>query len=840
MTVNATLVTTGLSSREAAERLVHDGPNELPRAGRRTPFVIALEVLREPMLAMLLGAGVVYLLLGDRTEALVLLAFASLSVALTVIQQARTERVLDALRDLAAPRALVLRDGESVRVAGREVVKDDVLLVEGGDRVAADATLVEARDLEADESLVTGESAAVGKTVSTGGSPMSDQHRLFSGTMITRGAGMARVTATGPQSRIGQIGQTLAELEPQVPRLQRETARIVGWTGATALLVAGLVVVLYGMQRGGWLDGILAGIAAGMSLLPEEFTVVLTVFLAMGAWRIAKVGVLTRRTAAIETLGAATVLCTDKTGTLTLNRMTVCELWLPTGEFHVVGEQAPTEPSRHLLGTAMRASAQMPTDPMEIAIHEAAASAPAASATGEHIVRSHGLTPELLAMSNLWQGGDASAPIEVTAKGAPEAIAELCRLDEAGRAPLTDAAMAMAGRGIRVLGIARAQAEAEELDLHHREHRFELLGLIGLIDPLRPGVAEAVVQCRQAGIKVVMITGDYPATAQAIARQAGIESGGTVTGAEIEALDEQALIGRCHNTNIFARTQPEQKLRIVRALQAAGEVVAMTGDGVNDAPALKAADIGIAMGKRGTDVAREAASLVLVDDDFAAIVAATRVGRRIYDNMRKALAFIFAAHVPIAGLALMPLILGLPVLLGPIQIAMLEMIIDPVCALAFEAEPDEPGLMQRSPRGRVGKLFSAPLVWRGVFQGSAAFAVLAVLLIAATRFGLAAAEVRTLVFLALVAAMLALIIANRAFGPDLREAVLGRNPVLGCIAGLVAGVAVAILALPPVQSALGFAPLDVAEVGLVVMTGLMLILVFEGTKRLWRPSEDCG
>ncbi|MGD9810561.1 MAG: cation-translocating P-type ATPase [Sphingobium sp.] len=827
---------TGLSASQARERFDYDGPNELPRKDKRTPLRIALEVLREPMLAMLLAAGGIYLLLGDRTEALVLLLFAGLSIVITIVQEARTENVLEALRDLSAPRALVIRDGETIRIPGREVVEGDILVVEQGDRVPADALLLEARELQADESLLTGESVPVSKRAvqeseAPHGEPGGDDRpEVFSGSIVTRGSGIAQVLATGPRSRIGQIGRSLETLETEVPHLKRETSRIVGLCAAGGMAVALIVVLLYGLLRGGWLDAFLAGIATAMSLLPEEFPVVLTIFLAMGAWRIAQVGVLTRRTAAIEAMGAATVLCTDKTGTLTQNRMTVAELWLPSGEQAATAEGFSAPSYQALLEASALASAPVPVDPMEVAFHSAAREVGIAPGEGRELVRSYGLRPDLLAMSNIWQPQNGEGSLIVAAKGAPEAIARLCRLDGEALRRLEDTAQAMAARGIRVLGVASAEAGDGDTDKAHEAHEFRLLGLAGLADPLRAGVAEAVAQCRSAGVRVVMITGDYAATARAIADQAGIESGTLMTGAEVAALSDEALAAHAGSVAIFARTMPEQKLRIVSALKAAGEVVAMTGDGVNDAPALKAAHIGIAMGKRGTDVAREAAAIVLVDDDFGAIVAAIRVGRRIYDNIRKALGFIFGVHVPIAGLAILPLALGMPVILGPLQIALLEMVIDPICALVFEAEREESRLMERPPRDPKERLFSAAIVTRGIVQGGLALALIGALYLSASHFGVAADQLRTLSFFALLAAILALVLANRSFSTSLSHALVRHNIVFRYVLALVLGGAALILNVAPIRHTLGFAPLGPLQLGLAALAGVVLLVACELTK----------
>jgi Ca2+-transporting ATPase len=831
----------GLPSAEADARLSAEGPNELPQANRRSALRIVGEVIREPMLALLMAGGVAYLLLGDLAEALILLAFATFSIAVTVIQETRTEHVLEALRDLSAPRALVIRDGARVRIAGREVVRGDVLVLEQGDRIAADAILVTADDLQVDESLLTGESLPVRKLAALGeDSPGErrpggeDQPNVYSGSLVTRGTGLARVIATGPNSEIGRIGQSLASLDTEPPRLRQETVRIVKLCAIGGGAVALLVVLLFGLLRGGWLDAILAGIAIGMSMLPEEFPVVLTIFLAMGAWRIAQAGVLTRRAAAIETLGSATVLCTDKTGTLTENRMAVSQLWLASGETALFDPTAPlAETFRPLIAAGVLASAPLPVDPMEIAFHQAGKLSPETNVprpADRTLVHTYGLRPELLAMSNIWRSDDCSDEYLVAAKGAPEAIATLCRLSEHERDRLTQAVDAMATQGMRVIGVATAKAAGPDFPDNQDAHAFTLLGLIGLADPLRPSVPAAVAECRSAGIKVVMITGDYATTARSIAAQAGIVDGDVLTGAELAALDDAQLAERLKTVTVFARIMPEQKLRIVAAFKADGEVVAMTGDGVNDAPSLKSAHIGIAMGKRGTDVAREASAIVLIDDDFGSIVKAIRLGRRIYDNIRKAMAFIFAVHVPIAGLALLPLIFGLPILFGPIHIALLEMIIDPVCALVFEAEREEQDIMDRRPRDPEERLFSLGMIAWSVFQGGVAFAMLAGIFLVGSYIGMPEAEVRALTFFALIGAILALILVNRSFDTSIAHALVRGNRALRYVIGAVITISAVILLVPPIRTLLRFGPLHGTD--LLVASGLvvMLLILLEAVK----------
>ncbi len=822
----------GLSAAAAHRRMASDGPNELPRSRSRSILRIVLDVLREPMLALLLVGGVAYLLLGSLTEALILLAFATFSIAVTVFQESRTEHVLEALRDLSAPRALVIRDGTRLRIAGREVVRDDLLVLEQGDRVAADAVLLDATDLQTDEALLTGESMPVSK-VAGKHDAVSDAHRpggdgqpyVYSGSLVARGSGVARVLATGPRSQIGRIGHSLAMLETELPRLQAQIKRVVIWCAVGGGAVALLVVVLFGLLRGSWIEAVLAGIAIGMAMLPEEFPVVLTVFMAMGAWRIGRAGVLTRRAAAIETLGSATVLCTDKTGTLTENRMSVAELWLPSGENFTPGVKDVVPPAfTALLRTADLASAAQPTDPMDVALKSARVAGDDQEGADGELVHVYGLRSELLAMSNVWMVGD---DLKIAAKGAPEAIGTLCQLQPAALRAMMEAVEAMAGRGIRMLAVATASHAGAQWAQSQRDYPYVLAGLVGLADPLRPSVPAAVAECRSAGIRVVMITGDYATTARSIATQAGIAEGEVLTGTELAALDDKALAAHLDRVTVFARIMPEQKLRIVEAYKAAGHVVAMTGDGVNDAPSLKAAHIGVAMGKRGTDVAREASAIVLLDDDFGSIVHSIRLGRRIYDNIRKAMAFIFAVHVPIAGLALLPLLFGLPILLGPIHIALLELVIDPVCALVFEAERDEKNIMRRPPRSPAEPLFSFSMVAWSVFQGIVAFAMLATLFVLETNFAMHDSELRALMFFALVAEVLALILVNRTFSASLGQAMLRHNVALRYVFAAVLMITSAILLWPRAQVLLKFGSVAWTDMALAAGLGAVLLIVLE-------------
>ncbi len=828
----------GLTEGEARARLQAEGFNDLPSTERRTLLHIVGDVLREPMFALLLGAGAVYLILGDLGEASILMAFATFSVLIAVVQETRSERVLDALRDIASPRALVIRDGQRRRIPGREVARGDTIVLLEGDRVPADGVLMAATDLQIDESLLTGESIAVRKTHSAHDVAMTRPGGegtpfVYSGTLIVHGEGMAVVQATGLRSELGKIGQSLRHIASEPPRLQVETRHLVGVFAALGIAASLLVIAVHGLMHGNWLQAVLGGIALGMSMLPEEFPLVLTAFMVMGAWRLSRARVLTRRAAAIEMLGAATVLCTDKTGTLTENRMTVAELRTPELQWRRDTELPLPAPLVGVIEAAMLASAPQPSDPMEKAIVELAGKGADAGAD-RRLVRRYGLSPKLLAMSNVWQlGGTESCSI--LAKGAPEAIALLCRLDGSDMNWLRRTVDDMAGRGERVLGVARAHSAIGDLPDSQAGFTFEFVGLVGFADPLRGNVPNAVGECRSAGVRVIMITGDYPATARAIARQAGLDGDAVIDGVELATLEQSALKNRLRSTTIFARIMPEQKLRIVEALKANGEIVAMTGDGVNDAPALKAAHIGIAMGGRGTDVAREASSLVLLDDDFGSIVRTIRLGRRIYDNLRKASSYIVAVHVPIAGLALLPLFFGLPFMLTPVHIAFLEMVIDPACSIVFEAERDERDLMRRPPRHASSRLLSSAMTGWGLLQGMLALIALVLVFLAAGR-DMPEDELRALMFTSLVLINASLILVNRSFSSSLVGAIRRPNLFLWLLLTPVAVLLAVALIWPPAMQLFRFGPFHVHDLAVSMAAAFAVLVIAEAIKPLWRIS----
>ncbi len=832
----------GLSEKEVLERLRRHGYNEIPSQKKRSAFLIFFSVVKEPMLLLLIGSGTIYFFLGEQKDALMLLSFVFVVVGITFYQERKTERTLEALRDLSSPRALVIRNGEQKRIAGREVVKDDIIVIKEGDRVPADAVVLSCSNLSVDESLLTGESVPVRKsdwdgkeaTKRPGG---EDLPFIYSGTLVVSGRGVAKTTSIGAHTEMGKIGKALQSIHEEDTLLKKETGKIVRNFSIAGAILCLSVILIYGFTRGNWLNGILSGLTLSMAMLPEEFPVVLIIFLTLGAWRISKSQVLTRRASAIETLGAATVLCTDKTGTLTLNAMHLTTLCVKGINYDVDTKKSNLLPeaAHDLVEYGILASQKDPFDPIEKEVKRLGKFYLSGS---EHIhnnwkiIKEYPLSKQLLALSHVWESPDKRNYI-IAAKGSPEAIADLCHFSQPQQDEMRVCIEEMAGRGLRVLGVARASFKKTDLpDLQH-DFNFEFVGLLGFIDPVRATVPASVKEAHEAGIRVIMITGDYPGTAICIAKQIGLENPEQcITGQELEAMNYLQLRERIKTVNVFARVVPEQKLLIVNALKANGAVVAMTGDGVNDAPALKSANIGIAMGQRGTDVAREASALVLLNDDFSSIVHAVKLGRRIFDNLKKAIAYIFAIHVPIAGMAFLPVLFQLPIVLLPAHIAFLELIIDPACSTVFEACPDEKNIMKRPPRNLRESLFNEKTFIFSLLQGLSVLAFVFIVFWLALYLKKGELEARTLAFATLVFANVMLITTNLSWSKNLIGIIKSKNQALWWV---VCGALVAlglVIYLPMLRNLFHFSVLSLEDFLIALISGIVSLAWFEGLKAL--------
>lgn len=790
----------GLSHTDASARLLRDGYNRLPPPDHRSPLAMVGTAAAQPMVLLLLACTAVYAVLGEPFDAVALLVSVMVVIGISGYQGLRTQRVLESLRDMASPRSTVVRAGEVVRISSHEVVVDDRLIVQEGDRLACDAVLVDAHAMRVDESLLTGESVPVDKAAGCDGRA-DEGARLHAGTLVVQGDGIAIVTATGQRTALGRIGGSMAKLRSRDSRLQAELKQLVRAVAVFALVLCLAIAWMFAWQRESWSEGLLVGLTLAMAIVPEEFAVVWTVMLALGAWRLARANVLTRQPQAIEALGAVTVLCVDKTGTLTRNCMQITACSDAEGNVASIdagGGFAPAfEPVFH---AAAHASVREGLEPMDQAIFRLLPDWKACGVLHER----QGVQPGRPFVTQRWGQSDGSTQIYM--KGAPEVVLSSCSDDEVRLQRLLDQAQVWAEGGMRVIAVARARGHA---GAPTPERAYKALGLIAFHDPLRDDIPASVQACRGAGLRVVMLTGDSPATALAIARSAGLADArsAALTGAQIDEMNEAAFELEVTRVAVFARVTPAQKLRIVQALQRRGEVVAMTGDGVNDGPALRAADVGVAMGKRGTDVAREAAAIVLLDDRFASLVEAVRAGRRIFANLQKAVGYLLAVHIPIVGLSLLPLFGG-PLLLLPLHIVLFELIIDPACSLVFEAEPSAKDAMTKPPRAAEVALVDRKAAFKAVAFGGAALAFALVLHWVGVQQGASDEILRLMAVTSIVIGNLAMLHGYRGRGAYLHANKAFQALVLGvCLLGL------AVLCISPLRNALGLADVDPWVVG---------------------------
>ncbi len=815
----------GLSSMDVATKLKEIGFNELPDFASKSWFDLVKQILKEPMFILLISSSFIYIFIGDYREGLILLSTFSIIIFITYYQNLRTEHALISLRKLSSPKATVVRDGIEQEIPVREIVPDDIIILNEGNRVAADSVILESQNLMVDESMLTGESFPISKSL------IESENLVFGGTLVTQGKAVVKVFSTGLNSKFGQIGESLISIKKGQTRLQTEMKILIRRLFLIGVGISVIVFIATYVTRGNLIGSLLNSIATSMAILPEEFPVILTVFLALGSWRLSKNNVLTQTPVAIENLGSTTVLCADKTGTITQNKMEIASIisdnkMIEKNDFHsnkvIISE---------LLKVAYQASVENSKDPMEQAIKSLNELLYENDLPGLKHVKHYPLSHELSAMTNVYETKETD-PFYVSAKGSPEAIMQLCHLSEDIKSIHINLIHQMAERGNRVIAVAKAEYKNCELPLTHHEFDFKLLGFLGLADPIRPEVPRAVKECVEAGIRVVMITGDFPATARSIARQIGMNADSlTVTGKDLETMTDEELKAKIHQINVFARVVPAQKLRIVNALKSNGEVVVMTGDGVNDAPALKAADIGIAMGEKGTDVAREAAALILLDDNFASIVAAIRSGRRIFDNLQKAMSYVLAIHIPIIGMALLPSFFSfLPIFLMPLHIVFLELIIDPICSVAFELEQEEKGIMSRLPRDKNESFFGIKKIKSSLFKGIMLFILVLITYLFSVFMGFSHSETRAISFSTLVLGNVFLILSglseSRGFLSVFRE----KNYAAWLILFIAISLLALIFMISNLRKLFDFEVTKSTHLLISVFSSLFLLLLFEGIK----------
>lgn len=793
----------GLTTKEVTQQLNTFGYNELPSEKPKNIFHIALDIVKEPMFILLISCGILYIILGDIREGIILLSTIFIIIFITFYQSQKTEKALSTLKNLSSPRALVIRDGVETRIFGREVVPGDIVILNEGDRVPADGYLLESLNLTIDESILTGESIPVHKSAQQEAN--NTNHLIFSGTLVVQGKGYAEITSTGINTEFGKIGSSLLAIEQEETRMQKEMKSLIKNLFIIGAILSASVVVAFYLIRGNFIQSLLNGLAAAMAILPEEFPVVLTIFLALGAWRLSKKKVLTRKPSAIETLGSATVLCSDKTGTITQNKMDISAVYDGNQSFfkHSFSEQQTK--IREIIQLAHLASQENSLDPMEKAFTVAHSQLENGLVSDFQLLKEFPISKSLLAMTRVVKDNN-SGQILVATKGAPEAIFSLCKLSKEETEKHLKTAEDFALKGLRIIGVATTSINETEIPENQAHFNLQFKGLLGLEDPIRPEVPQAIKDCHTAGIKVIMITGDFPTTAKSIASQIGLPAEGVImTDEELKNLTDEELKNKIESVTVFARVVPEQKLRIVNALKANQEIVAMTGDGVNDAPALKAANIGIAMGVMGTDVAREASSLVLLDDNFASIVSAIRLGRKIFDNLQKAMAYIIAIHIPIIGLTLLPAFFpSLPLLLMPLHIVLLELIIDPVCSIAFEYEQEEKNIMNRAPRNPNEQFFGAKRIVSSLLQGLLLLAMTIAVYFASLQEGHTDGEVRAIAFSSLIVGNVFLILTNLSKTRNFFTIITEKNWALWMILSIATISLYLILTIPFLQGVFNF------------------------------------
>lgn len=719
-----TIPTKGLTSTRAKELQEQFGKNELTAEKKESFFHKILEVLSEPMFLLLIIAAVVYFILGEPRDGAIMLVFVLGIISIDVIQEWKTDKTLKALKDLSAPHITVIRDGEETIINSADLVPGDLMLIAEGVKIPADGEVVKCSDLCVDESSLTGEAEGVWK-ITTQNSDYSDntdywrKDYCYAGTLVTQGSATMLVDKIGALTEYGKIGMNVASAPQSPTPLQKQTGKLVKLCAVIAAVLFALVGGITYLNipdhifKDRIIESILSGITLAMAMIPEEFPVILTVFLSMGAWRLAKKQSLVRKLPSVETLGAVSVLCVDKTGTITMNQMTVRDIWSTINDTNKLCE---------VMGMGCETEAY---DPMEKAMlaHCEGINISKELLFGGELVTEYPFTNETKMMGHVWKRQDN---IIVAAKGSPERLLTLCSLSLDERKLAEEKIVEMSQKGLRVIAVAEMKVDAlESVPATLTDCSLKLCGMVGLADPPRESVKEDIKNCTKAGVRVVMITGDNGITASSIAKQIGMpNSDKIITGDELNQMSDEELREKIRDVSIFSRVVPEHKMRIVKAFKDNGEVVAMTGDGVNDAPALKYADIGIAMGKRGSEVSREAADIILLDDNFSTIVDTIKDGRRIYDNIRKAVGYVFTIHIPIAFASLLAPLLGVKptwLMLLPLHVVLLELIIDPTCSIVLERQPAEKDIMERAPRNPNEKLLTAKMLAKSILQGLVIF-----------------------------------------------------------------------------------------------------------------------
>jgi len=813
----------GLSDAQVLESREKNGSNTLVYKKQGGFFRVVLSLVKEPMFILLLAASLIYFIGGETADGIFLLCAIVFQASISLYQDTRSRNALEKLSDFSQPRCRVIRNGQPREIRSEDLVQGDSLIVEEGGLVPADGRIVQANDFSVNESLLTGESLPVYKDSD------SEEPFVYSGSSVLSGLAVVEVEAVGNRTRLGEIGGSLAGIREEKTPLEIKIGNFVKKMAVAGVVVFLLVWGINYLRSGDLPASLLQALTLAMSILPEEIPVAFTTFMALGAWRLMKTGIVVKQMKTVETLGSATVICTDKTGTITENKMSLDRLY-------IYSEDRLTEPgpgaALDLLRAAMWASEPLPFDPMEISLHEAYTKWGGTDErplyTMEHEYPLSGRPPM---MTHIFSNGQGKRII--AAKGAPEALMQVSGLDADARRRVETALKELAGSGYRVLGVGTAEYEGDHFPATQQEFRFTFLGLLAFYDPPRKNMPDVLQQFYRAGIRVKIITGDNMETTLSIARQIGFRgSEKAISGAELMAQDEETLRRTVKDTEVFVRMFPEAKLRIINALKANGEIVAMTGDGVNDGPALKAAHIGIAMGKKGTEIAREAASLILLNDDLSGMTTAVAMGRKIYTNLKKAIQYIISIHIPIILTVFIPLALGwiYPNIFSPVHVIFLELIMGPTCSIVYENEPVEKNTMSLPPRPFTRTFFNIKELFTSIIQGLAITAAILTVYRFAADQGYSEALTRTMVFTVLVTANIFLTLVNRSFFYSVLHTMRYRNRLLPLIIGITMLLAGLLIFVRPLAAFFLFEPMDLRQTLLCIGAGFAGVTWFEAVK----------
>lgn len=810
--------------------------NELVSQEKPNMLKKFLGVFKEPMFLLLLIAATVYFLLGAPKDGAIMLVFVGFVASITFIQEWKTEKTMNALKDLTSPKVNTLRNGKNILIKSTELVPGDVVFLSEGERIPADCIVLEPSNFSVDESILTGESEYVMKVSTTQSEKSTDYWKkdiLYAGTLCVFGKCTAIVKFTGINTEYGKIGKAISEAKDEPTPLQKKVSILVKNIAIAGVILCISVMVASYFYSFDILNSILSGISLAMAIIPEEFPVVLTVFLSMGAYRLAKNNTLMRKISAVETLGSATVLCVDKTGTITQNKMKVKSIYSDGGIFN--NEDLKNQELSDLMVLSCEKD---PYDPMEKAILEAANLSQLETVYKYDLSKKIAFDSKTKRMANIYIKDNK---YYVAVKGSAETVLGLCNLDKQTMDEINIEIDKMASNGLRVLALADCTSEEVYEDLECYELTFK--GLVGLQDPPKEGVEEAIKLCKKAGIRVVMITGDYSKTAMAIGEEIGLKfTDKVIVGNEIDSLSENELCEVVKSCDVFSRVIPEQKMKIVKALKKNGEIVAMTGDGVNDAPALKSADIGIAMGQRGTEVAKEAADMILMDDNFTTIVKSVKDGRRVYDNIRKAMVYILIIHIPIAAMAMFAPLFNLPPLLLPMHIMLLELIIDPTCSIVFEGEPAEANIMENPPRPPQEALLTRSLTIKVVLQGIIMFLAVFMPFHYMIDLGISSEYARSFSLITFIVANVTLVLVNRSNTELLYHLIKEKGSKVRLIVNSMALIMVFAIVYIPILNGffrtekIGIYPLIIAIVLGFISTGWWEIVKI--TRKIIRKGND--